>query len=295
MANRELVQTVRQHGAQALADYRKKRPRDVVDFHRAILKSADLRDADLSEADMRDAHLERVDLRGADVRLANLTGANLDHANVAGATFFRTTIAHCDLNRVQGFEKAVFEGPCEISLSNILAVDNEKIRRILFEATGTNPAIVEQLANIELEPRATRTAFVAFIRRDGAMAQWVTQRLEAAGIRTWSYVIDHPDRGKAFAEIVRDIRREDWVVFLASQAALENDEVDKQIEKVIQASKLMPIALDTFLSRDWNHYLRNDVMQLKIVNFYDAETDEQKEEAAEKLVARLKKGLPEHL
>ena len=97
---------------------------------------------------------------------------------------------------------------------------------------------------------------------------------------------------KLFDEILTNIRREDWVVFLASKSSLENENVDKRIEKVVQARRLVPVSVDEYLGKEWDHYLRNDVLQLRIVSFAG---DEPFDEKAAEVVEAIKRGEAEYM
>jgi hypothetical protein len=295
VAQKELIEALKTQGAVALAEFRAKRPKEQMDLSGAILPEAQLANAVLSDANLTGTYLRQANLRGADLRLAVLNGTNLEGADLAGAVLGRTTFANVDFNKILGLDKLVFEAPCEIGLHSIFGVENPVIRRALLRGAGYVESIVEKLVAINENPKAARTAFVAYLRRDGFHARAIAQRLEAEGIRTWPFVIDQPGRLSGFREILTHIRAEDWVVFLASEAAMQNDYVDKVIEKVIQARKLQPVALDRYLSTEWEHAMRNDMMQLRIVPLYDCDTEDKKEAAMHKLIAALRRGVMEHL
>lgn len=295
MADQELVKSVRNEGVEAIHRFRKDHLNDILDFHGAIMPGVDLAQAPLRDADLRGCYLRDADLSGADLRMANLDGATLDGANLSGAILFRTTLVNVDFNNVVGLEKVVIEGPNDIGLSSILGVTDTEFRNTLLRGCGLHDNLFGLFTGHKLDLGQLRTAFICFVRSDGAVAQEVTKVLEEEGIKTWPYVIDRDDRDKAFREITTHIRRQDWAVFLASEAALKTPQVDLQIERLIQASKLQPLALDGYLSRDWDHYMRNDMMQLRIVKYHDFESEEERQAANERLIRELSRGLAEHL
>lgn len=295
MANKELVDAVKKSGAQALADYRAKKPREHIDLAGAIFPEGSFAGAKLVDIDFSGAYLREADLKGADLRLSVLNGTNLEGADLSGAVLGRTTLANLDLTKTKGLDKVVFEAPCEIGLSTLLTIENPAARRVLARGTGYTDAVIDQLCLLNEKPKSLRACFLAYVRRDGAFARWMTQKFEAEGWRVWQHVIDQPGKLSAFRDILANIRPEDWVVLLASEASMTNEIVDKSIEKILQARKLQPIALDRYLSTDWEHYLRNDMMQLRIVPFYECDTDAKRDEAAAKVVAAIRRGLMEHL
>lgn len=295
MANKELVDAVKKVGKSALAEYRAKRPKEQIDFIGAILPEVDFSDAPLYDVNLSGAYLRGANLKNADLRLSVLNGTVIENADFSGAVCGRTTFVNLELAKAHGVEKILFEAPCEIGTSTFFAVEDKNVRKNLLRGMGVSNDVAERLIATSEQPRSVRSAFVAFLRKDGANARWVTQKLEAAGIRTWSFVIDQPKRLLGFREITTHIRAEDWVVFLASESSMQNEYVDKFIEKLIQIRKLQPLALDKYISLDWEHAMRNDMMQLRIVPFYDATTDELKDAAAQKLITAIRRGVMEHL
>lgn len=295
MANKELLDAIKKEGAAALKAYRAKKPKEHIDLSGAILPEAPFDGAVLHDVNLTGAYLRGAHLKNADLRLSVLNGANVEHADFSGAILGRTTLANLDLSKSIGVEKITFEAPCEIGLHTILSLEDMNAKKNLARGAGYSPAIVEALLALNPQPKSVRSAFIAYMRRDGALARVIAQRLEAEGMRTWMHVLDQPEKIAGFRDILTHLRREDWVVFLASESALKNEYVDKHIEKVIQTSKLQPVALDRYISIDWEHAMRNDMMQLRIVPFYDTDTDEKREAALQKLVAALRRGLMEHL
>lgn len=289
MANRDLVQAVRKEGASAVVSFREARPRDTVDFHGAILPQSDLKSAPLYGADLRDAHLAGADLRRADLRCATLSGANMSGANVAGAVMLRTQASSLDFNSIEGVEKIRFDGPCDFGISSILSVEDQKRRGILLKGCGIDPQLIENLQGVDMSCALNPAVFLAFIRRDGAIARVIAQQLMAAGIQCWNYIIDQERHGKTFSDILTEVRSNEHVVFLSSEASLGSPEVEIHLEKVVQARKLIPVSLDDYLSKEWFHYLRNDIMQLPIVSFAGAESTEAREEKMAELIQVLRR------
>lgn len=289
MANRELVQAIRKEGTSALVSYRESRPRDMIDLFGAILPKSDLKSAPLFGADLRDAHLAGVDLRRADLRCANLSGANMIGANVAGAVMLRTQASTIDFNSIEGVEKIRFDGPCDFGISSILSTVDDKRRSVLLKGCGIDPALIENLQSVDVTTANNPAVFLAFIRKDGGIARWMAQQLKAAGIPCWNYIIDQDRFGKTFADILTEVRLNEHVVFLASEASLASSEVEIHLEKVVQARKLMPVSLDDHLSNDWFHYLRNDIMQLPIVSFTGIEETEAREAKMADLIEILRR------
>ncbi len=289
MANRDLVQAIRKDGAGAIVTYRETRPRDLLDLGGAILPQSDLKSAPLFAADLRDAHLAGADLRRADLRCANLSGANMIGANVAGAIMLRTQASSLDFNTIEGVEKIRFDGPCDFGISSVLSVQDDKRRSLLLKGCGIDPALIDNLQAVDVSAAENPAVFLAFIRKDGGLARWMAQQFKAAGIPCWNYIIDQDRFGKTFADILTEVRHNEHVVFLASEASLGSKEVEVHLEKVVQARKLMPISLDDHLSNDWFHYLRNDIMQLPIVSFAGAEETEAREAKMADIIEVLKR------
>ena len=295
MANRDLVQAIRRDGIDAITAYRAERPRDILDLKGAILPKLDLSRANLMHADLRDAYLSESSLKRADLRMANLAGANVDQVDFSGAAFLWTTLCNMNLNRAEGLEKIDWQGPCDIGLSTLAGIENPALRKVLIRGCGLSDSFGNAVAELEHDSTAERCVFLTFIRRDGGIARMIQKALEAADIRTYLYPIDQPREGKLFSDMLADPRAQDWVVFLASQACLENADVEIHLEKIVQAGKLRPVALDGFMNADWHHYMRNDVMQLPVVSFDGAKTPEVRAEACERVVAAVRRGVAGHL
>lgn len=153
MANPEHVK-IAKRGADAIAEWRRKRQykrlrlseadlsgADLAwaDLSGAVLRRADLSGADINranlsgadliEAILRGADLGRADLRGADLNGADLSGAEINHANLSGADLsgaglsnalcHATTFARCDLSRARGLDAVRHTYPSTIGVDTL--------------------------------------------------------------------------------------------------------------------------------------------------------------------------------
>ena len=90
-----------------------------------------------------------------------------------------------------------------------------------------------------------RKVFVSYRRADSAAADAVLARLEAEGYGVW---LDREDisGGKRWRAAIEQALQEcDAVVFLISQAALQSDEVYKELARALELGKtIVPLRLD---------------------------------------------------
>jgi len=127
MANPEHVRIVKQ-GAEAIAEWRKRNPRERLD-----LTGADLRGANLSAAD-----LHAADLSGANLRGANLSAANLHEADLSGADLGAANLHEADLSGAN--LSAADLTWADFSIADLAGVNLGAANLILADLSGANLA-----------------------------------------------------------------------------------------------------------------------------------------------------------
>ncbi len=252
----------------------------------ANLMSANLTDAELSWASLIDSHLHSVKLRGV---------------NVSQATFGRTALANCDLSMLRGLQTTVHSGPSSIGIDTLATTLKEgggaftTSMYAFFEETGVPKTILDYLPSLlEAQPIEFFSCFISFSGNDGMFADRLYRDLRSRGIRCWKYDEDALIGRGVWANIDRAISLHEKTIVVCSRSSLERPGVQREIEralqredkfKVEQAIKsdpemdtdvLVPVRLDDYVLKEWEHSRKADVVAKHLGDFRDWDKSERK-------------------
>ncbi len=136
------------------------------DLRGANLRDADLRDADLSFADLGRANLTDADLRDAVLRDADLSGANLRDADLSGANLRHADLSGADLS---GAKSILAIGPMPISGRIIYAWQHAGKTIVQYGYFWGSLEDLDRASQIEHVNTARRAAYAAAIAFINAM------------------------------------------------------------------------------------------------------------------------------
>lgn len=237
-----------------------------VDLTEANLSRANLEYADLGKSDLSNANLSHADLNGANLIYTNLIGANLTEALLSGSTIDHTIFSNVDLSGTRGLDEVVHWGPSPISTST-LRFSKGKIPDLFLRGCGLQPWEVlhaklydpllarEQKAEIHNEVFQKMVGppiggvFISYSHENMEFAEQLDTKLNEKEYSVWrdehSLVAGPLER-----QIFDAIRAHDVVLLVLSEASVNSDWVELELEKAVAKEKeegrevLCPVALD---------------------------------------------------
>jgi len=275
-------------------------------FGYASLKATNLQGANLNKANFMHATLEGTNLSGANLREANLAvttirDSQLDNAEFGDSKFIFTAILNSDLSNAKGLENVVHKGPSSIGIDSILK-SKGKIPIILLIGCGYPKDFVDdilQLARSGVDD--FYSCFISFSSKDEPFPEKLKNDLKSSGIRCWFFPDDATWGRDVYKNIDEAITAFDKLVVICSQNSLNSEPVLREIERAIQKEKefkekhtetkrvLFPITIDDYVLKDWNHYLKPDVLRVTVGDFRKHEDPDEYTKALDKLKKDLRK------
>ena len=284
--NEEHVKVVLQ-GAEAIRVWRKANP-DVqfnllgadLSHRRGILyadlSNANLGNANLSNTDFSNSDLSNANLRGADLNEACLSEANLINTNLSGtdlstgyfsgATFFGTLISDIDLSNTRDLKYVKHRGPSPISTST-LRYSKGRIPDVFLRGCGLQPWEIlhaklydplltrEQKAEIHNEVFQKMVGppiggvFISYSHENMEFVEKLHKQLDEKEYSVWRDVHGLV-AGPMERQVFDAIRAHDVVLLVLSEASVNSDWVELELEKAVAKEKeqgrpvLCPVALD---------------------------------------------------
>ncbi len=287
MANPEHVEIVKR-GREATLAWRRANPDALLDLRggelaRTSLVGANLARADLSRADLRNADLGMAELSGANLTLATLSGANLwdailvntnlsgtklDEANLDNAHCLDTVFGNIDLSSTKGLEKIRPIGPSIVGTDTLLQ-SGGKLPEVFLRNCGLSPweilqaqlydpaLTAAQISDLQYKifdlrahgPMFLGGVFISYSRDDSKFIDKIRERLQEEGAPVWLDRHDL-DAGSLQRQISRAIRVNDVVLLVLSEASVQSDWVENELDMARKKEKdegrnvLCPVALD---------------------------------------------------
>lgn len=264
-----------------------------VNLNRAVLVGANLCGANLFQADLTDADLYAADLSHAYLCGANLSNADLSRANLTNAVLHSTKFSHAictettfldvDLRKVDALDKIQHAGPCPISTSTF-DHSSGQIPDIFLRGCGLSPwqLLAVRLHDPDLSPADfadiqqrifdermkgyfLNGIFISYSRNDEGFVDKLYGRLREEGANVW-LDREHAVAGSLEKQVHRAIRLNDIVVLVLSEASVQSDWVEAELdwartkEKDTGREVLCPIALDD----SWKEKVQGSVLWRKV-------------------------------
>ena len=244
------------------------------DLHGVDLSEADLSIADLRGADLSGAYLTRAELQGADLQGANLGGAHLQMvdlqqadlsgANLAMAILFETVFGDTILKDVQGLDVCNHLGPS--ILDHRTLANSSPLPLPFLRGCGLPDEYIEYLPSLFNQALQFYSCFISYSTQDQAFANRLHADLQNKGVRCWFAPHDLPIGAKTWDAIDQAIRVRDKVLLVLSQAAIDSDWVEDEVNKAYAEERerktlvLFPIRIDDSVmttNEPWARKLRD--------------------------------------
>ncbi len=234
----------------------------------ADFESADLRQADLTGASLRDSVLIGATCRDAELTGVRLFGGSLREADFSGARLAWGEICRVDLSQVLGLADVKHWGPTTVGVDTLMASRGQIPEQFLLGCGLTpwetiyarlydpklSPSQVEDLQRRAFELRSDASlsvgnVFISYSHANADFADKIYGRLKDAGASVW---LDRHDMvaGSLQKQITRAIRLNDVVLLVLSEASVQSDWVENELdmargkEKAEGRDVLCPVALD---------------------------------------------------
>ena len=294
MANPEHVKIVKQ-GAAAIRKWRKEHESERLNLSKADLVATDLSGADLSLVNLTRANLDETDLNGANLHSASLLGTDLSGAYLVETNFEQVNMvfvsfAQNNLSVAKNLDKIQHHGPSFISTFT-LEESKGRIPKKFLRGCGFTPwqIMCAELFNTDLSPADVveiqdrmyreRTkgfymggVFISYSHDDSNFVDKIEKELQEIGANLWRD-IHQAVAGPLAKQVERGIRIQDTVLLVLSEASIESDWVEAELEWTREKEKrekrdiLCPIALDD----SWKGKVEGDVLwrQVKKKNVLD--------------------------
>lgn len=272
----------------------------------ANLKEGDLTGANLEQANLRGANLNRASLADVNFHKANLSNSTLDDAFLSGSVFrntiltgahlhrasFRSTVfIGLNLSEVVGLETCIHFGPSSID-NQTLAISKNLPEKFLLGCGLTRWEVLsarlldttlspDNVADITSEIFQLRSEgplggiFISYAHSDGSeIAQRLYKTIKQRGTSVW---MDSHEllAGPTAQQVERGIRLNDVVILVLSEAALQSDWVNYEINQAREKEKsegrnvLCPIAIDSAWKDEKKRTVIDPVLWNYLVNKYN--------------------------
>ena len=235
-------------------------------LHCANLEDAILTGVDLVQADLSRADLSRADLSRSELFMTNLNGVTLREAKLTDTVLYSTIFSEIDLSETPSLGSAEHDGPSAVSTST-LRLSKGKIPDVFLRGCGLQPWEVlhaklydplltrEQKAEIHNEVFQKMVGppiggvFISYSHTDMGIADKLHAQLDEKEYSVWRDVHDMV-AGPMERQVFDAIRAHDVVLLVLSEASVNSDWVELELEKAVAKEKeqgrpvLCPIAID---------------------------------------------------
>lgn len=258
------------------------------------LEKADLRAAYFDGARLTSADLSGADLRWASFLAAHLNRVNLRNSDVSRATWGGTSVANCNVGHLHGLETIMHSGPSSIGIDTLAITLAETggaftaTQYSFFEKAGVPKTILDYLPSLlETQPIQFFSCFISFGGDDGLFADRLYHDLRRRGLRCWKYDEDALIGRGVWANIDRAISAHEKTIVVCSKSSLERPGVEREIERALQREDrirvekalkhdsemdtdiLVPVRLDDYVLKEWQHPRKADLVAKHIGDFRD--------------------------
>jgi hypothetical protein len=240
------------------------------------LTGATLASADLSGATLMNSRLDGVNLSGADLTDATLGGASLLQANLSGAKLNNiylssTNFSDTNLDHVVGLDTCRYSGPCTVDHRTLF--EYEPLPSHFLRGCGLPESLIDYLPSLRGNPIQFYSCFISYSSKDQIFADRLYADLQNKGVRCWFAPHDLAIGAKSWDAIDEAIRVRDKVLLVLSQAAIESDWVEDEVNKAYAEERerkttvLFPIRIDDSVMTTKEPWARKLLDQRNIGNF----------------------------
>lgn len=270
-----------------------------VNFNLANLNGTDLSGTNLNFASFRDCNLCEAKLRGADITHSDLRVENLNEADLGDSIAGYTLFGDIDLSSVKGLETINHIGPSILGIDTIYK-SKGKIPKVFLQGCGVpwNRAIEDLLVDTKNE---YYRCFISYSNVDYDFANKLRDDLYSKNISSWFWPENAEMGIDNWDSIDRAINQNDKVILICSEASLNSNPVDREMERALQKEDtlrkrtgkkqdvLFPIRIDDYVFDKWEHPRRPDVLRKNVGDFTDWKNNDKYSRSLKKLVKALKK------
>ena len=270
------------------------------DLSEAGLAGTDLRGADLSEADLENTDFTDADLSNTLLHRtifyrtwlnqsqlcgAKLTAARLTDVSLTGTDFDQVISAYnqwnnLDLSEALHLETVTHAGPSSLGIDTLVRSQGT-IPDLFLRGCGVPKHVISQIPDL-----FSRTAIpydssiIVQISEEPLFAYRLLGGLQKKGIRCWLdeelHFIANVYRPFIFgSELTEHIR----ILFCISKKSLEDEQFINALEEIFQRESarsatndpqirtIIPLIIDDASLADWNHSIRDQILEFEAISF----------------------------
>jgi uncharacterized protein YjbI with pentapeptide repeats len=267
-------------------------------LHWASLMGADLSGANLAgtylcDVDLSGADLSHADLRGADLSTALVNGVNLRGANLDRATFARTIIAKTDLRTTRGLAGIIHRDASDFEIFSVqLPQDGSALS--FLRGVGVPDRWIETYGSFAAQPIQYHSCFISYAHEDERAARRLHADLQDHGVRCWFAPHNMHIGDKIRQRIDEAIHLQDKLLLILSQAALESEWIETEVEIALDKEKrqnrdvLFPVRIDDRIMHTTQAWARHLCLKRHIGEFCCWTDPQQYQLAFDRLLCDLK-------
>jgi hypothetical protein len=229
------------------------------DFSWANLRGADLEGSSLFQArlaytDLRDASLRNCSFGGAQFHWTKLAGADVAESRLRGTTF------NCDLSKVVGLDKLLYQGHTSILSTAAIKYFGEEVPIRLLIGCGHTDEEALQIKASAAGCSAYRSCFISYASQDEPFAHLLHGRLQKEGVPCWFAPQDLQIGAQTRVVLDDAVYGQERLVLVLSSASVKSQWVEKEAETALERERetgqpvLLPIRIDDSIfsvSRGW--------------------------------------------
>ncbi|MGE5138341.1 MAG: toll/interleukin-1 receptor domain-containing protein [Rudaea sp.] len=248
----------------------------------SFLRDADLNGADLEQARLEEAFLQGADLSGAGLKAADLTGADLRGANLSGAicqntnfnraAFGATRLGDIDLSEARELDKVRHLSPSTIGLDTIYR-SGGRISEAFLRGAGVPDPFIGFVRSLPMRQARAYSCFIANGDRDAQFCERLQADLRGYGVRAWYVPKDDSPGKRFFTDVTMRPRMFEKVIVICSRHSLREGKVLRELEDALRrehserSAVLVPVRLDNFMLKEWEHGKKTQVTDRAVPDF----------------------------
>ncbi|EDL56123.1 toll/interleukin-1 receptor domain-containing protein [Gimesia maris] len=250
-----------------------------------IFTDAKLINASFLSTSLRFCSLMGADLRNAEFSFTGLHDSSLNGANLNNAKLNDTTWNDINLSDIKGLETIQHSGPSSLGIDT-LEKSKGKIPEIFFRGCGLSDDLITLIkTSFPASDHEFYSCFISYSHADKTFAKRLHDALQNRGIRCWLDEDQILPGDNIYERIDHGIRVWDKVLLCASKQSLTSPWVDDEVTHVFAKEKdlsrergykvqaLIPLNLDGYIFKHWNHPKKNQILERMAADFTDWEED----------------------
>ncbi|MHB1689012.1 MAG: toll/interleukin-1 receptor domain-containing protein [Ignavibacteriaceae bacterium] len=261
-------------------------------FHGAILDESDMSGAKLHNADFTNSSLKKVDLFRVD-----FINTILHQADFSNSSCNTTAFSNVDLNTAIGLDSIIHEGPSNIDILTIFRL-KEPLPRNFLKGAGIPDNFIEYITSFSDSPIKFFNCFISYNENDDNFSSILYNDLIKRNIRCWRWKEEAKIGKELISSIDYAIKSYDKLILICSKNSLNSPAVFKEIERALlkeetnfknglDSDVLFPITIDEYIYKEWDHYLKPDIMKKRIGDFTDWQNHKKYNDSLEFLIKCL--------